>query len=127
MKKLFRKQNVIDTALSVGLGGVANVGVDYALAQIPQLATVDEKYVNLGKFAVGVIGSTMVSNRYVKDAMNGVAVVGISNFAKTMIDGSASIEGVPQQTVGRVGRRMPLRGRNRMRGKMGVSASNFIS
>lgn len=134
-RRIFKKQNVMDTAVSVAIGGGANVAIDFALSQIPQMATVDQKYIDLGKFAVGVVGSSMIGNKYVKDAMNGVAVVGISNFAKSFM-AEQTVEkqaGVPEDTIGAIGRRnrLPLRSRNKLqqlaeRAKVGGTASAFI-
>ena len=133
-RKLFKKENVVDTAISVGLGGVANVAVDAALNEISALKDVSEDYINGGKFLVGVIGSTLVSNRYVKAAMDGVATVGIANMAKSLMtksgNGSESgddkdkTNGVPWGTVG--ARMIP--GHKGFASKMKTSgAGKFIS
>lgn len=103
-----KKQNIIDAAINVGVGGVANVAVDYAVASIDMLATQSERTINIGKFVLGAVGSTMVSDKLIKAAMDGIAVVGVSNLAKSLMSDRASdgTAGVPTGTIGRVVRRM---------------------
>ena len=107
-KNPFKKQNIVDAAINVGIGGVANVAVDYAVSQIDMLATQSERTINIGKFVIGAVGSTMVSDRMIKAAMDGIAVVGVSNLAKSLMSDSTSegTNGVPTGTIGRVVRRM---------------------
>lgn len=109
-KNPFKKQNIIDAAINVGIGGVANVAVDYAVSSIDMLATQSERTINIGKFVLGAVGSTMVSDKMIKAAMDGIAVVGVSNLAKSLMADSTSSEegttGVPAGTIGRVVRRM---------------------
>ena len=111
-KKLFDTKNIIDTAVNVGIGGAANVAIDYAVQNIEFLATMEQDTLNLGKFALGVIGSAMVSDKMVKAAFDGVATVGIANYAATLLAAdSAKTEttaGVPYGTVG-ARRYVPLR------------------
>ena len=62
MKNPFKKQNVMDTVVTVGLGGAANVAIDSVVDSYNKTATtpVDEVYVHAGKFVIGAIGSAMV-------------------------------------------------------------------
>lgn len=102
-KKLFDTKNIIDTAVNVGLGGAANVAIDYAVQNVEALSDMDQSTINLGKFALGVIGSAMVSDKMVKAAFDGVATVGISNFVANILNSdnqATTTAGVPDGTIG---------------------------
>lgn len=115
MKNVFKKNNVVDTAINVGIGAVANIAVDYAVSAIDTDNTWDPMYVNGGKFLVGVVGSTMIGEKMVKAALDGVAVVGLSNLVNDLMNGDDSgddktketTSGVPRGTIGRVRRYVP--------------------
>ena len=79
-KNPFKKGNVVDTLISVGVGGAGNVAADYIIKSVDSLATLEPSTINLGKFIIGSVGSAMVSNKYAKALMDGFAVVGASNF-----------------------------------------------
>ena len=109
MKNPFKKENVMDTVVTVGLGGAANVAIDAVVDSYNKSATtpVDDVYVHAGKFIVGAIGSAMVGNRYAKAALDGVGVVGASNLIAYLMDGQTPTPetptaGIPNGTVGRV-------------------------
>lgn len=128
-KNPFKKQNVIDAAVNIAIGGAANVAVDYAISQIDTLATMEEDKINLGKFIVGTIGSIMVGNKMLKAAMDGFAVVGIANYAKSLMNTTpaAGTTGVPYGTIGRIPARRVMPGLRRagaglMRGVGNVAA-----
>lgn len=128
-KNPFKRQNIIDAAINVGIGGVANVAVDYAVSNIDMLATQSDRTINIGKFVVGAIGSTMVSDKMIKAAMDGIAVVGVSNLAKSFMapdvtDGGTT--GVAATTIGRVRRMRP--GLRRAASPMirGVQSANAV-
>ena len=131
MKKLFKKQSIIDTAVNVGVGGAANVGIDYAVSSIDALATLDPMYINLGKIAVGVLGGTMIKNKVARAAVDGIAVVGVSNLVKDLMAGDTTTEpaattsGLAKGTIGRTipGNRRYMR--NRVSG-IGAAASSFM-
>lgn len=110
-KNPFKKQSAIDCAINVGIGGGANVAIDYAVDMLNDSmdAPIDDLYINIGKLAIGAVGSSMVSNKYLKSALDGIAVVGVSNLVKGLMDGSADspgektpTSGVPFGTVGRI-------------------------
>ena len=84
----FKKQSIIDCAINVGLGGASNVAIDYAIDMVKESAGVEieDMYVNIGKFVIGAVGSSMVTNKYLKSAMDGVAVVGVSNLVKGLME-----------------------------------------
>ncbi|MGN0187396.1 MAG: hypothetical protein ACI392_06595 [Paludibacteraceae bacterium] len=110
MKNPFKKQNVMDTVVTVGLGGAANVAIDAVVDSYNKSATtpVDDIYVHAGKFIVGAIGSAMIGNRYAKAALDGVGVVGASNLIAYLMDDTTkstpetTTAGIPHGTVGRV-------------------------
>lgn len=110
-KNPFKKENVMDTVVSVGLGGAANVAIDAAVGAYNDSATtpIDEMYVHIGKFIVGALGSSMFSNRYAKAALDGVGVVGASNLIDYLMNGTGKEEkkeeptaGIPNGTIGRI-------------------------
>lgn len=103
-KNPFKKGNVVDTLINVGIGGAGNVAADYLIKSVDSLATLDPSYINLGKFVIGSVGSAMVGNKYVKALMDGFAVVGASNYISSLMDDTATPEGaagVPAGTIGR--------------------------
>ena len=133
----FKKQSIVDCAINVGLGGASNVAIDYAVDMLKESAGVEieDMYVNIGKFAIGAVGSSMVSNKYLKSALDGVAVVGVSNLVKELIEGTPSSSsegetpatGVPYGTVGRIVRTPNIRYARAMRGKAGRKVSGIAN
>ena len=110
MKNPFKKQNVMDTIVTVGLGGAANVAIDAVVDGYNESATtpVDDVYVHAGKFVIGAIGSAMVENRYAKAALDGVGVVGASNLITYLMEDKPTKKpetktaGIPYGTIGRI-------------------------
>lgn len=113
MKNPFKKQNVMDTVVTVGLGGAANVAIDSVVDSYNKTATtpVDDVYVHAGKFVIGAIGSAMVGNRYAKAALDGVGVVGASNLIAYLMEDTTTkptkkpetkTAGIPYGTIGRI-------------------------
>lgn len=108
-KNPFKKGNVVDTLISVGVGGAGNVAADYIINSIQKDATEpwSPDTINLGKFIIGSVGSAMVSNRYAKALMDGFAVVGASNYISTLMaetpapSSPEATAGVPYGTIGR--------------------------
>lgn len=114
VKNPFKKQNIIDAAINVFIGGVANVAVDYAIFNIDMLATQSDKTINIGKLVLGAVGSTMVSDKMIKAALDGIAVVGVSNLSKSLMTVTSTASstnegtnGVARGTIGRVRRMRP--------------------
>jgi len=135
MKNPFKKSSAIDTLTNVGIGGAANVAIDYAVAQVDALATADPMYVNIGKIAVGALGGSMVKNKYARAAMDGVAVVGVSNLISSLLNdtesGSENKEATNGLAKGTIGRMIPGNRRyirNRVNGTSGIgkAASTFM-
>ena len=109
MKKLFKKQSIIDTAVNVGIGGGANVLIDTVVANVDMLASAKPLYINLGKIALGAFAGTMISNKYARAAADGVATVGAANLVKDLVDGTTdggsgndTTSGLPFGTIGKV-------------------------
>lgn len=133
----FKKQSIIDCAINVGLGGASNVAIDYAIDMVKESAGVEieDMYVNIGKFVIGAVGSSMVTNKYLKSAMDGVAVVGVSNLVKGLMEDSGSqsgegatpAAGVPAGTVGRIVRTPNIRYARAMRGKADRKVSGIAN
>lgn len=99
-KNPFKKGNVVDTLINVGVGGAGNVAADYLINNVEMLKSLDADTINIGKFVVGSVGSAMVSNKYVKALMDGFAVVGASNYISSLM-ADQTTSGVPAGTIGR--------------------------
>lgn len=102
-KNLFNTKNLIDGMINIGVGGAANVAIDKIIDSIEMETPLEADTINLGKFVLGVVGSSMVSNKIVKAAMDGVATVGISNYVSTMLadTGTTTTAGLPNGMIGR--------------------------
>lgn len=109
-KNLFKKENLIDLALNVGIGGAANVAFDSIVTNIEYFNTLSDTTKNAIKFGIGVVGSSMVSDKYVRAAMNGFATVGASQLISGLInDDNAGTAGLPSGMVGRRPTYVPAR------------------
>ena len=87
MKNPFKKSGVIDTVVNVGIGGAANVAMDYIFNSVPTLA-LDEQTKNLVKVAVSAFGGSMVSGssaKYIRPALDGIGVVGASKLIESYL------------------------------------------
>ena len=102
-KNPFKKGNVVDTLINVGVGGAGNVAADYIIDSIQKDAKEpwSPDTINLGKFIIGSVGSAMVSNKYAKALMDGFAVVGASNYISSLMAERQTTSGVPAGTIGR--------------------------
>lgn len=124
MKNPFKKQSIIDTAVSVGIGGAANVAMDYAFSAIDFLSALEDTTKNAIKIGVGILGGTMVKSKYVRAAVDGIATVGVSNLVASYIAPKAA-SGLPEGTIGRI-RTMGQRGFARRARVAGVGAADFM-
>ena len=105
MKNPFKKSAIVDTLVNVGVGGAANVAMDYAWAQIDALAGLGATTKHAVKIAAGAILGTMTSNKYLRAAADGVATVGVSNLINEyMPTDAAATEGLPEGMIGRIRR-----------------------
>ena len=107
MKNPFKKSSVIDTVVNVGIGGAANVAMDYIKANYLGILNLSDTTYNAVKIAVGAIGGSMISGKYARAAVDGIATVGAAN----LIDGLLNGESNPN-TEGSAG--APFIGRARM-------------
>ena len=121
------------TAKNVLVGGAANAAIDAAVSSVEALSSIksiDPMYVNIGKIVAGAAVGAMVSNSWAKAAADGVATVGASNLAQSLIEqyitpaAAAPTEGVP--FIGRAGRRMGQRGFRRVAGAGKVGTVPFM-
>lgn len=103
-KNPFKKQSIIDTVVNVGIGGAANVAIDYVVSQVDAIQSLGETTINAGKIALGAVIGSMVSNKMLRAACDGVATVGVSNLiAGLMADTTgtdSATSGLPRGTVG---------------------------
>jgi hypothetical protein len=102
----FKKQSIIDTVVNVGIGGAANVAIDYVVSQVDAIQSLGDTTINAAKIALGAVAGSMVSNKMLRAACDGIATVGVSNLVKGLMDGTSSTEttsGLPYGTIsGRV-------------------------
>lgn len=102
-KNPFKKQSIIDTVINVGIGGAANVAIDYVVNSVDAIKSLGDTTVNAAKIAIGAIAGSMVSNKMLRAACDGIATVGVSNLvAGLMEDQAAPASGLPYGTIGRV-------------------------
>ena len=129
MKNPFKKSSAVSTLINVGIGGAANVAVDYAWGQIDTLAGLGETTKNAIKIAAGAIGGSMVKNQYAAAALHGIATVGVSNLIASYLpgaeDSTSTTAGLPEGTIGRL--RMGQRGFARRGRVAGVQGADFMS
>ena len=117
MKNPFKKSSIVDTVINVGLGGAANVAMDYAVENIDALKSLGDTTVNFIKIGLGALAGSMVSNRYARAAADGLATVGASDLIKSYISPTPA-SGVPFMGAGRIhaGQRGFRVGRKAVRG-----------
>ena len=89
MKNPFKKQSIVDTLINVGVGGAANVLIDYAITLLPAETqkTLEGTTTHIAKIAIGAIGGSMAKNKYLRAATDGIAVVGVSNWVNELMTG----------------------------------------
>lgn len=127
MKNPFSKSSIVDTVVNVGLGGAANVAMDYAVENVEALQSLDEQTVNIVKIAVGAIGGSMMSGKYAKytrPAFDGIATVGAANLIKSYIKTEKKDDEKTPGTGGMpfIGR---VKGRTFKKGVRGLGAVTF--
>lgn len=102
-KSLFKKKSIMDSLVNVGVGGAANVAIDYAWSALGQSVASLEEYKNIIKVAGGAIVGSMVTSKVARAAADGVATVGVANLiAGLMGTEENSTSGLPAGTIGRV-------------------------
>lgn len=127
-KNPFKKQSIIDTVVNVGIGGAANVAIDYVVNQVDAIKSLGDTTVNALKIVAGAAVGSMVSNKVARAAADGVATVGVSNLiAGLMADETPSSDGtsgLPYGTIGRV--RLGNRAFRRAHKVSGVNAGSVM-
>ena len=122
MKNPFKKSSIIDTVVNVGIGGGANVAIDYLVDSVDMLKSLSSTYINAGKIVLGAFAGTMLKNKYARAAADGVATVGAANLVSSFITGSTATPeaaaGLPSGTIGRI----RLGNKNYRRGVRGVGS-----
>ena len=81
MKNPFKKSSIMDTVVNVGVGGAANVAVDYAWGKVDFLAGLGATTKNAIKIAGGAVLGSMVKNKYVRAAADGIAVAVVAGMS----------------------------------------------
>lgn len=107
MAKLFKKKGITDTLVNVGVGGAANVAMDYAWGALSDTLGSIAEYKNYIKIAVGALGGSMTKGKIAHAAFDGIAVVGASELISGLIAGTdaaatQTTTGLPYGTIGRV-------------------------
>mgnify|MGYP007069915708 CR=1 FL=1 len=120
-KNPFKKKSLMDTLTNVGIGGAANVAIDYIwdVAGLDATLTFESISADTLKNGIKILGGAlaggMISNKYGRAAADGVATVGVSNLIASLIDTTTSTStststsadgsaGLPHGTIGRVPR-----------------------
>ena len=126
MKNPFKLKNITDTLVNVGVGGAANVAMDYALGKIDFLASLDSTVKNAVKIGLGAIAGSMISNKYAKAAADGIATVGVSNLIGSYLPGAETEtpSGLPEGMIGKI--RLGQRGFARRAHVAGVAAPSAL-
>lgn len=126
----------MDTVINVGIGGGANVAVDYLFGSVDALASLGSTTKNAIKIAVGAIGGSMTGNKYLRAAADGVAVVGASNLIASYLPGAPAADentvdpttGLPKGMIGAAGRyRLGQRGFARRMSGVGAAPSALMT
>lgn len=134
MKNPFKKSSIIDTVVNVGVGGAANVAMDYAIASVDALAKLGDTTKNVVKIALGAVAGSMISNKYARAAFDGIATVGAANLVSGYINGtddetgggSEGTTGLPFGTIGKA-YHLGQRGFRRRVAGVGAPASAVMS
>lgn len=90
MKNPFKKSSVIDTVVNVGIGGAANVAMDYIKANYLGSLNLSDTTYNAVKIAVGALGGSMISGKYARAAADGIATVGAANLIDGLLNGEST-------------------------------------
>lgn len=109
-KNPFKKQSLTDTLVNVGIGGAANVALDYVLDMVDPAGTMlSGTTKNIAKIVGGAVVGSMVSGKMWRAATDGIAVVGVSNLISELMGDTTSestttepTSGLAPGTIGRV-------------------------
>ena len=109
-KNPFKKQSLTDTLVNVGIGGAANVALDYVLDMVDPAGTMlSGTTKNIVKIVGGALVGGMAANKMLRAATDGIAVVGVSNLISELMDETTETPnpepapaGLAPGTIGRV-------------------------
>lgn len=105
-KNPFKKQSLTDTLVNVGIGGAANVALDYVLDMVDPAGTMlSGTTKNIVKIVGGALVGGMAANKMLRAATDGIAVVGVSNLISELMDETTetpATAGLAPGTIGRV-------------------------
>ena len=90
----------MDTVVNVGIGGAANVAIDYVVSQVDAVKSLGDTTINAAKIALGAVIGSMVSNKMLRAACDGVATVGVSNLVSGLLADGTPASGMPYDTIG---------------------------
>lgn len=90
----------MDTVVNVGIGGAANVAIDYVVSQVDAVKSLGDTTINAAKVALGAVVGSMVSNKMLRAACDGVATVGVSNLVSGLLADATPASGMPHGTIG---------------------------
>ena len=90
----------MDTVVNVGIGGAANVAIDYVVSQVEAIQSLGDTTINAAKVALGAVVGSMVSNKMLRAACDGVATVGVSNLVSGLLADATPASGMPYGTIG---------------------------
>lgn len=143
-KNPFKKQSLMDTLTNVGIGGAANVAIDYVydaagLEDTLSFGDVSGDTVkNIVKIVGGAVVGGMIRNKYARAAADGVATVGVSNLISGLMEkagddsdqdskgGNEGATGLPYGTIGRI-RRPQYGSRKYARSKRVAGLDDFMT
>lgn len=135
-KNPFKKQSIIDTVVNVGIGGAANVAIDYVVSQVDAIQSLGDTTINAGKIALGALVGSMVSNKMLRAAADGVATVGVSNLIAGLMSDTENkpasglpygIVGLPYGTINGRRRVVPGNGAYRRAAKIGAIGNSVMT
>lgn len=103
-KNPFKKSSIVDTVVNVGVGGAANVAVDYLVNQVEAIKSLGDTTINAIKIAGGAVIGSMVTNKVARAAADGIATVGVANLISGLMTEQVTPTGaLPYGTIsGRV-------------------------
>lgn len=100
-KNPFKKQSLTDTLVNVGIGGAANVALDYVLDMVDPAGTMlSGTTKNIVKIVGGALVGGMVGSKMLRAATDGIAVVGVSNLISELMGDTTSESTTTEPTAG---------------------------
>lgn len=126
MKNPFKKSSIMDTVVNVGIGGAANVAFDSVVASFDAFSALDATTKNAIKIGAGALVGSMINNKYVRAAADGIATVGVSNLVASYIGGSSEPAPTGGLPAGTISGRVRMGNRAFRRGVRGVNTVDVM-